>query len=86
MAWRYSQRDYCSGFHPPGIFIAWLTLTGPSKDIVGIAILGSITLWLLTIGLRKEKKTKPVKETGDTVLGRKRKDNESLDRPTSLYR
>ena len=56
-----------------GFFIAWLTLTGPSKDIVGIAILGSITLWLLTIGLRKEKKTKPVKETGDTVLGRKKK-------------
>ena len=27
----------------------------------------------LTIGLRKEKKTKPVKETGDTVLGRKKK-------------
>ena len=56
-----------------GFFIAWLTLTGPSKDIVGVAILGSITLWLLTIGLRKEKKTKPTKETGDTALGRKKK-------------
>ena len=39
-----------------GFFIAWLTLTGTAKDIVGIAILGSITLWLITIGLRKEKK------------------------------
>ena len=56
-------------------FIAWLTLTGPSKDIVGIAILGSITLWLLTIGLRKEKKKdiKKEKETAETVLGRKKK-------------
>ncbi len=41
-----------------GFFIAWLTLTGTAKDIVGIAILGSITLWLITIGLRKEKKSK----------------------------
>ena len=57
-----------------GFFIAWLTLTGPSKDIVGIAILGSITLWLLTIGLRKEKKdVKKEKETAETVLGRKKK-------------
>lgn len=58
-----------------GFFIAWLSLTGPSKDIVGIAILGSITLWLLTIGLRKEKKkdVKKEKETAETVLGRKKK-------------
>ena len=41
-----------------GFFIAWLTLTGTAKDIVGIAILGSISLWLLTIGLRTEKKSK----------------------------
>jgi len=38
-----------------GFFIAWLTLTGTAKDIVGIAILISIALWLLTIGLRKDK-------------------------------
>ena len=58
-----------------GFFIAWLSLTGPCKDIVGIAILGSITLWLLTIGLRKEKKkdVKKEKETAETVLGRKKK-------------
>ena len=37
-----------------GFFIAWLTLTGTSKDIVGIAIIISTILWLLTIGLRKE--------------------------------
>lgn len=38
-----------------GFFIAWLTLTGTAKDIVGIAILVSLVLWLLTIGLRKDK-------------------------------
>ena len=37
-----------------GFFIAWLTLTGSAKDIVGIAILISTALWLLTIGLREE--------------------------------
>tara|TARA_B100001250_G_scaffold412184_1_gene442731 strand:- start:1191 stop:1715 length:525 start_codon:yes stop_codon:yes gene_type:complete len=37
-----------------GFFIAWLTLTGSAKDIVGIAILISTALWLLTIGLRKD--------------------------------
>ena len=36
-----------------GFFIAWLTLTGSAKDIVGIAILISVALWLLTMGLRK---------------------------------
>ena len=37
-----------------GFFIAWLTLSGSSRDIVGIAILISISLWLLTMGLRKD--------------------------------
>lgn len=37
-----------------GFFIAWLTLTGTAKDIVGVAIIFSIILWLLTIGLRKD--------------------------------
>ena len=36
-----------------GFFIAWLTLTGTAKDIVGVAILISLGLWLLTIGFRK---------------------------------
>jgi hypothetical protein len=35
-----------------GFFIAWLTLTGAAKDIVGVAIIVSISLWLLTIGFR----------------------------------
>lgn len=37
-----------------GFFIAWLTLTGSARDIVGIAIVFSTMLWLLTINLRKE--------------------------------
>ena len=35
-----------------GFFIAWLTLTGSAKDVVGMAILFSITVWLLTINWR----------------------------------
>tara|TARA_Y100001963_G_C6719814_1_gene418632 strand:- start:395 stop:808 length:414 start_codon:yes stop_codon:yes gene_type:complete len=37
-----------------GFFIAWLTLTGGAKDIVGIAILASTALWLVTINLRND--------------------------------
>ena len=37
-----------------GFFIAWLTLTGTAKDIVGIAIVSSIILWLITIKFRKD--------------------------------
>jgi len=42
-----------------GFFIAWLTLTGTAKDIVGIAIIISTVLWLLTIGLRKDSDDTP---------------------------
>ena len=35
-----------------GFFIAWFTLTGTAQDIVGIAIIVSIVIWLLTIYLR----------------------------------
>ena len=42
-----------------GFFIAWLTLTGTAKDIVGIAIILSTILWLLTIGLRKDSGENP---------------------------
>ena len=37
-----------------GFFIAWFTLTGSAQDIVGIAILISIVIWLLTIYMREE--------------------------------
>ena len=35
-----------------GFFIAWFTLTGSAQDIVGIAIIVSIAIWLLTIYTR----------------------------------
>ncbi len=35
-----------------GFFIAWFTLTGSAQDIVGIAIIVSIAIWLVTIRLR----------------------------------
>ena len=35
-----------------GFFIAWFTLTGTAQDIVGIAIVISTVVWLLTIRLR----------------------------------
>jgi hypothetical protein len=37
-----------------GFFIAWLTLTGSARDIVGIAVLITTVIWLITIPLRKE--------------------------------
>ncbi len=35
-----------------GFIIAWFTLTGSAQDIVGIAIIVSIVIWLLTIYMR----------------------------------
>jgi len=35
-----------------GFFIAWFTLTGTAQDIVGIAIIISLIIWLVTIRLR----------------------------------
>jgi len=35
-----------------GFFIAWFTLTGVAQDIVGIAIVVSTIIWLVTIRLR----------------------------------
>lgn len=37
-----------------GFFIAWLTLTGSARDIVGIAIVFATMIWLITIPMRKE--------------------------------
>lgn len=35
-----------------GFFIAWFTLTGTAQDIVGLAIIWSTVVWLVTIRLR----------------------------------
>jgi hypothetical protein len=37
-----------------GFFIAWLTLTGTARDIVGLATVASLAIWLITIPLRKD--------------------------------
>lgn len=37
-----------------GFFIAWLTLTGTARDIVGLATAASLAIWLITIPLRKD--------------------------------
>ena len=37
-----------------GFFIAWFTLTGSAQDIVGIAIIVSTAIWLLTIYIRED--------------------------------
>lgn len=37
-----------------GFFIAWLTLTGSARDIVGLATIAVTAVWLITIPLRKE--------------------------------
>ena len=39
-----------------GFFIAWLTLTGTARDIVGLDTLAALAIWLITIPLRKEDK------------------------------
>ncbi len=38
-----------------GFFIAWLTLTGTAQQVVGIATVISMALWLATIPLRQNK-------------------------------
>jgi hypothetical protein len=35
-----------------GFFIAWLTLTGEARTIVGYAIIWTTIVWLLTINFR----------------------------------
>ena len=37
-----------------GFFIAWFTLTGSAQDIVGVAIIVSTVIWLLTIYIRED--------------------------------
>ena len=37
-----------------GFFIAWLTLTGTARDVVGIAVVVATVVWLATINLRKD--------------------------------
>ena len=50
--WDMVKESIAQIFTILGFFIAWFTLTGTAADIVGIAIIISIVLWLLTIRLR----------------------------------
>lgn len=35
-----------------GMFVAWCVLDGSAKTVVGFAILLTLVMWLITIGLR----------------------------------
>jgi hypothetical protein len=36
-----------------GMFIAWVVLEGSAKTVVGYAIVWSLVIWLLSMGLRE---------------------------------
>ena len=50
--WDVVKESIAQIFTILGFFIAWFTLTGTAADVVGIAIIISIVVWLLTIRLR----------------------------------
>ena len=52
--WEVVKESIAQIFTLLGFFIAWLTLTGTARDVVGVAIVVSTVVWLLTIPLRKE--------------------------------
>ena len=37
-----------------GFTIGWLTMTGSSRDLVGLMIIVSFSIWLVTIDFRKD--------------------------------
>ena len=52
--WEVVKESIAQIFTLLGFFIAWLTLTGTARDVVGVAIVFSTIVWLLTINFRKE--------------------------------
>jgi hypothetical protein len=38
-----------------GMFIAWVVLDGSAKDVVGIAIIGTLVVWAVTYPIRNSK-------------------------------
>lgn len=38
-----------------GMFVAWIVLDGSAKNVVGLAIIWSATVWVLTYRLRNPK-------------------------------
>jgi hypothetical protein len=53
-AWEVVKESIAQIFTLLGFFIAWLTLTGTAQQVVGIATVISVIIWLATIPLRKE--------------------------------
>lgn len=39
-----------------GMFIAWAVLDGSAKTVVGWAIVWSVLIWLISMGIREEDK------------------------------
>jgi hypothetical protein len=37
-----------------GMFIAWIVLDGSAKDVVGIATVGTLVIWMITYPLRNK--------------------------------
>jgi hypothetical protein len=37
------------------MFIAWVVLDGSAKDVVGIAIIGTLVVWAVTYPIRNSK-------------------------------
>lgn len=50
--WDVVKESIAQIFTLLGFFIAWFTLTGTAQDIVGIAIVVSTIVWLVTIRMR----------------------------------
>ena len=38
-----------------GMFIAWVVLDGSAKNVVGIAIIGTLVVWAVTYPIRNSK-------------------------------
>jgi hypothetical protein len=55
-AWEVVKESIAQIFTLLGFFIAWLTLTGTAQQVVGLATVISVVIWLATIPLRKEDK------------------------------
>lgn len=52
--WEVVKESIAQIFTLLGFFIAWLTLTGTARDVVGIAVVVATVVWLATINLRKD--------------------------------
>ena len=52
--WEVVKESIAQIFTLLGFFIAWLTLTGTAQQVVGLATVISVVIWLGTIPLRKE--------------------------------